>query len=442
MLNAAVNTFGQSVRILPNSVIFGKTFRKAKSTLADYTSSQDPEGFIADYQRQALELILSTAQDLPYYKKQNINLDINHFSQIPFIDKAIMREDISQFIVTTRGADYGTTGGTSGKPFGFYMNKDRKGAEWFWMTNNWSRVGFDLDHSYRAVLRNHILKDNQLYVKNGLLREYIFSNYNLTDDYLKQIIDFIDAENIEYIHAYPSAAHRLAKYLSNYNMSLPKVKAFLCGSENVYPDQRQLIENELGMRIYSWYGHSEKLILAGECEHSDNYHAIPFYGYSELIDEDGNPIDTPGEIGELVGTGFLNTKMPFVRYRTGDYAQYVGRQCPACGRHGLIFREVQGRWDGEKVFANDGTYSTTTALNMHSDVYQNIKGMQYYQDTMGLLEVHVIPDTGFSSKDEIRIRSELLSKLGGKFELKLVKVTELQYTKNRKYKLLIQNLEL
>lgn len=439
-MNRFVNLLGRYARLLPDDFVFGATYRAAKSVNRHYLSTSDPLGYIQEYQNIHLHRILKLAENLPYYRQLGLHLNVDRFEQIHFVNKAVMQQDIYRFRYSERRAVYGTTGGTTGKPFGFYINKNRKGVEWYWMTENWKRVGFDRRTSYRAVLRNHIIGSKEIYKMNSFLKEYDFSNYNITDTYLAKVVKIINSRKIEYVHAYPSAAHRLTKYLLHTGDRLPTIKAFLCGSENIYPDQRQDIEANLGIRIYSWYGHSEKLILAGECENHNYYHAIPFYGYAELIGVNGKRISREGARGELVGTGFINTKMPFVRYRTGDFATYVGDQCPHCGRYGLIFRDVKGRWDGEKIYSSNGTYVTTTALNMHSDVYQNVKAMQYYQDTPGILEMRLVTAQDYSKNDERRIHRELLDKLGDDIQITLIKVEELDYTQNRKYRLLIQKI--
>ena len=54
-----------------------------------------------------------------------------------------------------------------------------------------------------------------------------------------------------------------------------------------------MIEEVFGVRMFSCYGHSEKLVLAAECEHSTDCHVWPTYGFFELIDEQGEVITTP-----------------------------------------------------------------------------------------------------------------------------------------------------
>src|SRR5690606_34530254 len=134
-------------------------------------------------------------------------------------------------------------------------------------------------------------------------------------------------------------------------------------------EQKNLIQNILNIRMLTWYGHSEKLILAHEGVTCEHYHCNPFYGYAEIIDENGRPATHPGDFGELVGTGFINSRTPFIRYRTGDYAEFVGNTCPNCGHIGLTFKNIKGRWNGDKILLSNNTFITTTALNLHDKIY-------------------------------------------------------------------------
>jgi phenylacetate-CoA ligase len=436
-MNQLLNKYGFLLNFLPTRLVFGKTYKAAEKLEKDYNRSESKHAFVQAYQEKMLNEIINYARkNTRYYQDYSNDLEKNGF-----IDKDTVLAHSDKLLVSKSGADYITTGGTSGKTLGFYINKNRKGAEWYYMTSHWARVGFNVKNSYRAVLRNHVLADTDVLVHNSFLREFQFSNYNLNEQKLEGIVRELKRLKPEFIHAYPSAAYILCKYLKSNNIELPFIKAFLSGSENVYDHHRQLVENELGYRFFTWYGHSEKLILAAECEKSNYYHSNPFYGYMELIDKDGNRIDKAGEFGEIVGTGFINTAMPFIRYRTGDYAEYVGEMCEHCGRVGLVFKNVKGRWDGEMVYSKSKTPVSTTALNMHNDLYENIKELQFYQKNLGILIVRIVPELGFNEHDEAKIISELTAKLGRDFKVEVELVKVIQHTKNNKYKLLIQNIK-
>jgi len=382
----------QLIRILPDETLFGSSFRKAQRIAKEYEASTDKVDFINCYQAEQLKRILSIAEKAPYYKGIN---EYKNFGDLPFTDKNTMQQDIEAFVVDKKGADLCSTGGTtSGRPLNFYIDKNRKGFEWFWMAkDNWSKVGFRTNE-YRAVLRNHKLNGAKHNV-NHLLKEVQFDNHALKDSYLDYIIDYISDHDLKYVHAYPSAAFLLAKRIYVTNRSTPIV-AFLSGSESVFENQKNLIQNILKKRMFTWYGHSEKLILAAENTHCENYHVNPFYGYAEIIDRDGNIINTPGKSGELVGTGFMNTKMPFIRYKTDDEAEYLGHVCPDCGHIGMTFKNVIGRRGADVIYKEDGSIITTSSMMLTYDIYQYIKGVQYYQQKKGELIIRIVPQKGYN----------------------------------------------
>ena len=425
------------VRTLPDELLFGASFRKAQQIEKEYLATSDKADFISTYQEAQLEKILSIAEKAPYYK--NIK-DYKNFEDIPFSNKNAMQDDVEQFVVEKNGADLCSTGGTtSGKPLKFYIDKSRKGFEWYWMVrHNWGQVGFSTS-DYRAVLRNHKLNGVKHHVDH-LLKEVQFDNHALKDDYLDYIIDYIVKHKLKFVHAYPSAAFILAKRIFATNRETPIV-AFLSGSEAVFDNQKNLIQNILGKRMYTWYGHSEKLILAAETAHCENYHVNPFYGYAEIIDDNGKVVNTPGMWGELVGTGYMNTKMPFVRYRTEDEAEFMGHVCPDCGRIGLTFKNVVGRRGKDVIYKEDGSIITTSSMMLDYGIYQYIKGVQYYQQRKGELIIRIVPQKNYDASAREKVLDIMLPRFRDGLEIKLIEVEALEYTKNNKLKLLIQDME-
>lgn len=214
---------GSIVRSLPASWVFSKSFRYAKLISESFERAVDKEDYVYSYQERVLKEIFAFAKKTIYYRKYNFEQGIE---KLPFIQKETIVSNFKNFIVTTNEADLVSTGGTSGKPLVFYIDKLRKGFEWYWMTSNWSNVDFDLHKSYRAVLRNHKL-ENKCYKKNSLLKEIQFNNFRLSEEYLNYIINFIEIHKIPFIHAYPSAAYQLANRALQRGKDLPDLKAFL-----------------------------------------------------------------------------------------------------------------------------------------------------------------------------------------------------------------------
>ena len=219
---------------------------------------------------------------------------------------------------------------------------------------------------------------------------------------------------------------------------IPSIKAILAGSENVYPHQRKLVEEVFNCRLFSHYGHSEQACLAGECEKSTDYHIFWQYGYAELLNDKGRPVSHEGEAGEIVATSFDNFAMPFIRYKTMDIAENTLRTC-SCGRNCRLVSRIKGRLQ-EVLTTKSGRYISMTAINMHSDVFDNLYQFQFYQDDPGYCIFYAVKRPGFTDADEKKIILELKKKLGEELGLRIQYVHEIPRTASGKYRFLIQKL--
>ena len=379
----------------------------------------------------------NSLRSIPFYLINNIpNIQTNEeFKKlIPIIDKLTIMNNRELFILPDYNKSKtveGTTGGTSGKPLRLLIPKNRYIVELNTMNSMWKNVGWKGE--IRGVIRNKQLTNNQIFIVNPFKKEIIFDGFNTDDDYYEKIYQTLVKYKIKFIHCYPSSAYQFSLFLKKYKKDTSLFKAFLCGSEGLTDLQYNLIKNELGINIYNWYGHSEKLVLGGPCKNNDAIHIEPTYGYFELLDENNNEITTPGELGEIVGTSINNPYMPFIRYRTGDYAEYVGNYCESCKRHLILIKNIQGRWDSNKIFLNDNTYVTITALNLHSDLYHYIEGMQYIQKEKGKLEIYLVRGNEYNTDVENRFKVHFENSLKGKCTFELIYIQETLKEKNGKF---------
>ena len=182
-------------------------------------------------------------------------------------------------------------------------------------------------------------------------------------------------------------------------------------------------------------------MLAGYCRGTEHYHPEPTYGYFELVDENGRVVREPGNTGEIVGTSFHNPGMPFIRYRTGDYAEYVGDHCPACGRNLPVIKNIRGRWSGDRVYNADGTFVTTTALNLHNELYQVINGMQYLQEKKGGLTVLIVKSPVYTERHEQALVLHFKGKLAPSTQVEIRYVDRLIRKPNGKFVHIISNID-
>jgi phenylacetate-CoA ligase len=327
----------------------------------------------------------------------------------------------------TRAIDYVTTGGTSGRPLQFYIDASRSPLEFAYLISGWERGGYRLGTPL-AVLRGRAVaatRSGLHHEYDRALRQHFYSSFHLNDDELPRVMAHLRGIGPCFLHVYPSSAAALARYIQRSGTEAPgNVLGVLAESEILYPDQRTLVEAVFGRRVFASYGLTEKVAAATECEWSNDYHVWPTYGYVELLKEGGAPVTAPGERGEIVATGFMNTVVPFIRYRTGDEATYVGERCQACGREHMVISDIRGHRVQELLIAGDGSEISWTALNMHDDTFDRVVRFQFYQEEPGRAVLRLVPAAGFGASDRARIQERLSKKIDGRIAVALELVDE------------------
>ena len=400
--------------------LLGRDFKRQKNFVQVAKHWRNDQ--IKVYQlKQVRKLCALAYQKSSYYRQvfdenniiPNDIRSIDDISRLPTIDRDIVRDQLKNMCTESPDSpnvDMVSTGGTGGGPLWFILPLDRSAIEYAYLVASWQRCGFSLGTSM-AVLRGRTVKLNRhgLYHEyDPVLRHHYYSSFHMSDENMRCYLEHIATIGPCFLHVYPSTVTALARYiLRNQHKAPSNIQGIISESEIVYSEQRQMVEDIFDCRLFSCYGQSEKVVLAAGCEKSDDYHVWPTYGYFELLDEDDNAVTTPGQQGEIVGTSFINTVMPFIRYRTGDWATYVGDRCEACGREHPIIRDIRGHRTQEVLITADGSDIPWTALNMHDDTFLNVRQFQFRQETPGKAVLSIVPTEGFGKADADRIRRNL-----------------------------------
>ena len=428
---------GRLLAVVPPAYLLGGRFRRQLDFL--HSAQWWPAERSREYQLAELRRLCLLAYERTAYYREAFDaarvdpraITLDSVAQLPTLDRDTLRARLDDMCTAPPGslnADRVSTGGTSGKPLHFYINANRSPVEFAYLVSGWQRAGFTLGTPL-AVFRGRVVAADRSGLRHEhdrALRQHFYSSFHLTDDAMARALRHVSTLGPCFLHVYPSSAATLAGFLHRSGMTPPRnVQGILAESEIVYPDQRQKIERTFGRRLFSLYGLSEKTAAAAECEHTTDYHVWPTYGYVELLDEAGRPIATPGTTGEIVTTGFLNTVVPFIRYRTGDLATYVGDRCAGCGREQLILSDIRGHRVQEMLVAGDGSTIVWTALNMHDDTFDRVVRFQFYQDRPGHARLRLVPGPGFDDKDRRRIEQNLARKIAGRLEVSFEVVDEI-----------------
>ena len=165
----------------------------------------------------------------------------------------------------------------------------------------------------------------------------------------KRQIKFIKDFGTTVLHAIPSYASRVYEVMREEGVDPrrdTKLRVLCIGAEPHSEEQRQRIEENLGVKAYNSYGISEMMGpgVAFECPEQNGLHIWEDYFIVEIIDPVTLKPVPDGQLGELVLTTINREGMPLLRYRTRDLTRILPGECP-CGRHHKRLARLQGRSD-------------------------------------------------------------------------------------------------
>lgn len=442
-------------RFVPLNCLYGREFIKTSRFLetSQYWSSKGH----TEYQFRNLKILLQHAyNNVPYYKELFNSIgfqpgdfsDLSDIKGIPYLTKETIIHNLEKLIATnisSKDLQKVTTGGSTGKPMVFFMEKARtRQREKAFMYQQWKRMGFRLRDRV-AVLRGSLPSKNRWYDFDPLMNSLVLSSFQLSDKSVRMYANKINEFQPKFLHVYPSTAMLLATLMLNNDLKLNyKLQAIFCGSEKLYPSQRESLQTVFDCKIYSWYGQSEYVALAGECEYSQYYHIFPEYGYVELVEGNGKPYDIGQNVYEIVATGFNNYALPFIRYRTGDYAIPADYERCACGRNYPLIKEVIGRKQ-DYILTSDKRFISLTGLifGQHFNAFAKIKKMQLIQNKVGEVEIRIVPYDTYQRQDEKEINDRVMECVGNTgLKLTFSYVSEIPATSTGKHLFLKQNLGL
>ncbi len=446
----APSAFRWPVSWLPYSILAGSGYRATVRRCRELEFV--PRREVLRHQEQLLEQLLRFAvEQVPFcqpYRDIVARSDpFEALARLPFLTKGDIQrrfDDLTPRSIGQIPHHTGVTGGSSGNQLAFLEDDSTYAREMGFMHSQWRRIGYR-PNCRKATFRGTWLRNvtnRRFWQYNAIHNELQFSPFHMNEQTLALYIEQLIRFKPEFIHGYPSAVDTLAEYVLRYDLTqrIPLIRAALLGSEACSQTQRVRIEAAFRTRVYTWYGHSERTVLGGECECSHIYHMFPSYGILELIKENGDPCDV-GEQGEIVGTGFLNRSMPLIRYRTDDYAIRESHECE-CGRSWDRFSHVVGRRSFEGfILSKHGSRISEAALNVHDDCFAHVVRYQYYQRIPGQLVIRVIPNPVYSSVDEARIVASHAKKLWGEMDIVVQCVDSIPLTALGKQKRIICEVE-
>jgi phenylacetate-CoA ligase len=441
---------------IPFPLRAGRVYRQ---TLRDIQATEFlPADALSELQAERLaRLFRSVRASVPFYRAVFERMGPRRVSRhpldvlrdLPLVAKTDLRSRRDEFISRdwTIGASFKVnTGGSTGTPLAFLKNNALYPIELAHVAMQWRRVGYT-PGDRKITLRGQMFANRPVdrrWQYNPIYNELVLSSYHLDAETLSQSLREIARFRPRFFHGYPSAIMSFLRMACENGLPLPdSVDAILCASEPLYDFQRAYMQRVLGCAVFSFYGQTEGAVLAGECEHSTDYHFCPTYGILELVDEAGHPITKPGIEGEIVGTSLNNVAMPFIRYRTGDRGILAAGSTCVCGRSFPRLTRITGRTQNV-IVTQAGTRVSVTALifGQHFQAFERILGMQLVQETAGQLTLRIVRHEAFSEKDQAELQTKIEGAVDGALRVEFEYAERLPAGANGKTPFVIQPPEL
>jgi len=272
--------------VLMNTNII-RTYKVIK--LIQYYSKEE----IIQWQYNKLILLLNHAyNNTNYYSqlfkkiglKPNDIKSIQDLNKIPVLTKDIIRSNYTDLLPSNLeilNYKKAATGGSTGDPLVFLLDK----KSWSYTTANqiynWEKVGYNYGDKFIA------LGSTSLYVnKNNSFKHFLYyklkskiglNGINMSDDVCSNYIKIILKENISFVYGYASAIFLLAKYVLHNNITI-QLKACFTTSEILTSKFRETISSAFNCIVMDCYGARDGGISAFEL--SEGFYEV---GYNCLV---------------------------------------------------------------------------------------------------------------------------------------------------------------
>lgn len=402
---------------------------------------------IEQEQRKLLtDYLLYVQKHSPYYRKllfdKNITINncVDVINSLPFCTKELIRKKGETMYADIVRDDWGwlNTGGSTGEPLHFPVKSANIDLEQIHQMMLYLDMGWSFEDLIVSIDGSVVDDDARLqnifYVegKNFPYGKYSFSTLYMSNDTLPYYVKDLNIIKPSVLRGYPSGVMRLAKYIIDNKCNLSfNLKGIYLTSEAFSEDDSAFVQKVFRCKVYGQYGHTEASVFAISKDGS-SYFCSPFYRFTEVVDKHGNHVKL-GEVGEVVVTGFLNVAMPFIRYKTGDMAEYGGVKNGIVRLNSLCGRTV----DYIINKCNQKIYLIGLIFGGHIKALNHINDWQIEQCEVGEILIRIVK--GMDYDEQISQELVLLFKEYS-IDVSFLFVSSIPITNRGKRKFMIQHL--
>ena len=395
------------------------------------------------------DFLVRIGTEVPYYREMFTRLGFDprgvnslaSLQRLPLLDKATIRAHGAALKSGTAGplTRY-NTGGSSGEPLIFYMDRERKSHDVAakWRATRW--WGVDIGDRELVVWGSPVelgAQDRLRQWRDALMRSHLLPAFEMSAANLDRFVATIRRVRPTMLFGYPSSLSLIAQHARRLGQRMDDlgIRVAFVTSERLYDEQRQVIGEVFGCQVANGYGARDAGFIAHECP-AGSLHISAEDIVVETVRADGAPTAL-GEAGEIVVTHLCTPGFPFVRYRTGDVGVLDDGRC-ACGRGLPLLRELQGRTT-DFVVAADGTVMHGLALIYILRDLPGVERFKVTQQTRQLTRVELVPSATFNRALVPRIVEGFRRRLGAEVEVRVDLVADIAAERSGKYRYIVSH---
>jgi len=337
------------------------------------------------------------------------------FSALPMLSKADIRANAADMVdPTVRGGLHPyTTGGSSGDPLIFKIDRSRQAADQAARARSRRWFGIDLGQRELYLWGAPVelaAQDRLKGIRDRLTNHRLLSAFKMTPQRMSAYLDEIERFDPVHIFGYPSSLVRLIRHAQHGGRSLrtASLKAVFTTGELLPAGDRDLIAQAVEVPVADGYGSREAGFIAHQCPQG-RYHITMESMIVELLDGEGRAVHGD-EAGEVTITHLDALGMPFIRYRTGDIARWGEGDCP-CGRDLLSLEIIQGR-KTDMLRTTDGGFAHALSVIYCLRDEPAIREFKVVQRRNLHLDVSVVADDTFGQARKERVCRMLGRRIG------------------------------
>ncbi len=259
-------------------------------------------------------------------------------SCLPMMNKQIINDNYSKIYspIEGRPTQLKKTGGSTGNPF--YYHVDKEHLSWFWayIYYFWNRFS-----GYKPGDPFITIAGNSLRTTNKRIAETIYhklqNNYFIKGDVIDKniVINFTKTNKAALLYGYPSSIINMINTKPELLKNVNNLKAIFTTSEQLTPQVRKSIEEAFETPVFDMYGANDGGILTCECPTHNGYHINILNCHVESFENEFG-------MSELLLTNLNSYGFPLVRYRVGDLGRVIDEPC-SCGLTSPRIADLKGR---------------------------------------------------------------------------------------------------